>query len=59
MTNKYLLYCTGNSTQYSLVTYIGKESKKEWICGHVKLIHFTVQQKLTQNTVNQLYSNKN
>ena len=32
MTNKYLVYSTGNSTQYSLVTYIGKETKKEWIC---------------------------
>ena len=27
MTNKDLLYSTGNSTQYSVVTYMGKESK--------------------------------
>ena len=29
MTNKNLLYSTGNSTQYSVMTYMGKESKKE------------------------------
>ena len=22
---------TGNSTQYSIITYMGKESRKEWI----------------------------
>ena len=26
-----LLYTTGNSTQYSVMAYLGKESKKEWI----------------------------
>ena len=26
-----LLYSTGNSTQYSVVTYMGKESEQEWI----------------------------
>ena len=31
-TNKDLLYITGNSTQYSVMTYMGKESK--WI--HIK-----------------------
>ena len=31
MTRKSLLYSTGNSTQYSIMTYMGKESKKEWI----------------------------
>ena len=30
--NKDLLYNTGNSTQYSVITYRGKESEKEWIC---------------------------
>ena len=29
MTNKDLLYSTGNSTQYSVITYTRKESKKE------------------------------
>ena len=28
---QYLLYSTGNSTQYSLITYMRKETKKEWI----------------------------
>ena len=31
VTNRDLLYNTGNSTQYSVMTYMGKESKKEWI----------------------------
>ena len=31
MTNKELLYATGNSAQYFVMTYMGKESKKEWI----------------------------
>ena len=31
ITNKHLLYSTGNSTQYSVMTYMGKESKNEWI----------------------------
>ena len=29
--DKDLLYSTGNSIQYSVMAYIGKESKKEWI----------------------------
>ena len=35
ITNKDLLYSTGNSTQYSVMTYMGKEPKKEWICVYV------------------------
>ena len=35
MINKDLLYSTGNSTQYSVITYMGKESEKEWIHVHV------------------------
>ena len=27
-----LLSSTGNSTQCSVITYMGKESEKEWIC---------------------------
>ena len=49
ITNKNLLYSTGNSTQYSVLAYLGKESKKEWIYVYVYLIHFAVQQKLTQH----------
>ena len=31
-----LLYSTGNTTQYSVTTYMGKESKKELgICIHI------------------------
>ena len=29
--NKNLLYSTGHSTQYLVITYMGKESEKEWI----------------------------
>ena len=35
ITNKNLLYSTGNSTQYSVMTYMGTESKKEWIYVYV------------------------
>ena len=49
ITNKDLLYSTGNSSQYSAMTYMGKESEKEWLYVYVKLIHFVVQQKLTQH----------
>ena len=30
---------------------MGKESKKEWIYVYVELIHFAVQQKLTQHVI--------
>ena len=46
--NKDLLYSTGNSTEYSITTYMGKKSfKKEWIYVCVQVIHFDVQQELT------------
>ena len=28
------IYSTGNSTQYSVITYMGKESEREWMCVH-------------------------
>ena len=31
MTNKDLLYSTGNSTQYPVMAYMGKQAKKEQI----------------------------
>ena len=31
--NKDLLYSTGNSAQNSVITYMEKDSKKEWIYG--------------------------
>ena len=34
VTNKDLLYNTGNS-QYSVMTYMGKKCKKEWIYVYV------------------------
>ena len=34
-TNKDLPYSTENSTQYSVMTYMGKESKKQWIYVYV------------------------
>ena len=33
--NKVLLYSTGNSTQYSVITYNGRESEKAYICTHI------------------------
>ena len=35
ITNKDVLYRTENSTQYSVITYMGKESEKEWIYVYV------------------------
>ena len=38
ITNKDLLYSTGNSTQYSVMTYMGIKSKEEWyMCVHFSL----------------------
>ena len=31
MTNRNLLNSAGNFTQYSVMAYMGKESKKEWV----------------------------
>ena len=44
---KNLLYSTGNSTQYTVMAYMRKQSKKEWI--YVELIHCGVHLKLTQH----------
>ena len=35
LNNKAVLYSTGNYTQYSIITYNGKESEKEHICMYV------------------------
>ena len=35
-------------TQYSVTTYMEKESEEEWMCVYVWLNHFVVQQKLSQ-----------
>ena len=47
--NKDLLYNIGNSTQHSVLTYMGKESEKEWIYVYVSLNHFAVHLRLTQH----------
>ena len=53
ITNKNLLYSTGNYIQYPLINHNGKEYEKV----HTQLNHFAVHQK--HNIVNQLYFNKN
>ena len=40
---------TGNSTQYSVMPYMGKESKKEDLLVYVQLTHLAVHLKLTQH----------
>ena len=35
ITDKDLVYSIGNSTQYSVITYMGRESEKECIYIHV------------------------
>ena len=48
---------TGNSTQYSVITYMRKESEKEWIYVYIyNWNYFDVHLKLTH--VNKLYANK-
>ena len=47
--NKNPLYSTGNFTQYSIMTYMGKKSKRVDICIHICNIHFAVCQKLTKH----------
>ena len=37
ITNKDLLYSTGNSTRYSVMAYMEKKSKREWIYVYVEL----------------------
>ena len=32
-----LLYSTGNSTQYSVIAYMGKESEKEGLCTYIHI----------------------
>ena len=49
ITNKDLLYSTGNYTQYFAITYMGKESEKEPIYLSIYLNHFALHLKLTQH----------
>ena len=43
-----LLYSSGNSTQCSMMTEMGKKSKKERMYVYIQMIHFAVQEKRTQ-----------
>ena len=54
MTNKALLYSTGNCIQYLVITYNGKESEKEY----KETNHFAEHLKLTQHCKSTLYFNK-
>ena len=45
----FLLYSTRTSAHYCIITYMGKESEKEWIHVYVELIHFAVHLTLTQH----------
>ena len=44
-------YCKaqGTLTQPSVMTKMGRKSKKEGICVYTELIHFSEQNKLTQH----------
>ena len=46
-TSKELLYSTGNYTQYLVITYTGKKSKKEYT--YMSLNHFAIYLKLTEH----------
>ena len=48
-TNKNLLYSTRNSIQYSVMAYMGKESKYEWIHVYVNQIHYAILLKLIEH----------
>ena len=43
------LYSTGKSTQYCVITCLGKESEKKWIYVYVYLMHFAVHLELAQH----------
>ena len=45
-TNKELLYSTGNSTQYFVIAYKGKELDREYMCVYTN--HSAMNLKLTQ-----------
>ena len=49
ITNKDLLYSTGNSAQCYVAAWMGGESGGEWIHVYVLLSHFAVHLKLSQH----------
>ena len=56
LSNQDLLHCTENSTQYSVIIYMGKESEKidMYMYNWITLLYI----KNYHNTVNQLHFNK-
>ena len=57
ITNKDLLYSTGNSTQSSVMIYMERNLKKVAICIHITFTLLYSRNK--HNIVNQLHFNKN
>ena len=49
ITNKDLLYSTGNSVQCSVAAWMGEESGGEWMYEYVWLSPFAVHLKLSQH----------
>ena len=49
ITNKDLLYSTGNSGQCYVAAWMGREFGGEWIHVYIWLGHFAVHQKLSQH----------
>ena len=58
MTNQDLLYSTGNPTQHSVKSYMGKASEKEWIRICVSLSHSAGHLKRTQHCKSGMPQNK-
>ena len=52
------VYSMGNSTQYSVMVCVGKESEKEWMCIQEWLNTLSLYSRNYHNIVNQLYFNK-
>ena len=60
LANRDLLYSRENSTQDSVIIYMGKESQKEWTLLYSRNYHITVNQiyfKKNLNTNNKVFSN--
>ena len=54
-TNRKLLHSTGNSTHYSVMSYMREEYKKVEIYVHVQLTHFAIYLKLLQHCKSTIY----
>ena len=49
ITNENILSSTENSTSCTVVTWMGRKSKREGMYAYVELTHFAVQRKLTEH----------